>query len=110
MKVCTTNKIHFLEEPRSVVVTENGKMRMACRYNGTASTPVWIINRTRFSLRELPPAYNIDYNSPFSLLATNVILSMNSTTYQCEVIDNEGNIISSNIALLLVGKIHMHIV
>ena len=73
---------------------EGDTAEFSCFFTETSSTPCWIINGTVYSIDELPSGHSYRNHT---LLVTDVDSSLNSTTYQCQILH-----IMSSLAILTV--------
>ena len=81
----------FIAQPTDMEVFcgVNEPVVFPCKYEGSASKPQWIINSTVYSSlnSRLPPDH---FYHNYTLSVGNVKLWQNTTTYQCQVLFNNG--------------------
>ena len=73
---------------------EGETAEFSCFFTGSSNTPCWIINGTVYSIDELPNGYSYRNHT---LFVTGVDSSLNSTTYQCQILH-----VMSSVAILTV--------
>ena len=82
---------------------ENDIFNMTCGTNGSSRPPKWIINGTNYNLGELRNQYFYYSISVYSISLLSYI-QLNSTSFQCVVIDNEDRLYKSHVGFLNIGN------
>ncbi len=73
----------LLDQPKDQLLEEGETAVFNCSYSGFSGHPWWVINGWIYSIDNLPD--RISYRNQM-LLIDNVMMSDNSTTYQCHFV------------------------
>ena len=98
-------EVQILIGPEDVRIEEGATARFPCVYNGTISVPFWKINGIPYVPDQLPYRHIYSYPDQ-TLIVTDVVSSLNLTTYQCIFFFEESSV---GILTVLPGKIQVQI-